>query len=115
MVIFEMLMTYYDRYRHFFRALQDASWAITRQEMHEERVRINREELSKATCSKTGSWRFRIRCGSKYWLPIAKQMLTELCQREGIEWADISATIRLPEPGRIFTKSRGEKAIHSHG
>ncbi len=109
-------MTYYNRYRHFFKALQDASWGIARQERHEERVRINRKEVAKGSRGKGGHhWRFRIRCGPKYWHSIATQMLREICEREGIEWADISATIRLPEPGRIFTKSRGDKAIHSHG
>ena len=102
-------------YKHFFYALGGAARELVNQWNDDDRLRINRQLLAQATQTETGHWRFRIRCGPKYWHRIAKQMLSELCEREGIDWVDLSACIKLPERGRTFSKRRGEKSFTSHG
>lgn len=102
-------------YKHWLNAMRDAALAIQQHEFKTARIRANRDELAKAKKTKTGSWRFRVRGGSKYWHPMAKQMLDELAAREGVDYVDLQASINLPEPGRSFTKNRGEKHISSHG
>jgi protoheme ferro-lyase len=102
-------------YKHWLNAMRDAALAIQQHEFKTARLRANRDELAAAKKTKSGSWRFRVRCGSKYWQPIAKQMLNELAAREGVDYVDLQASISLPERGRSFTKSRGEKHISSHG
>ena len=108
-------MTIFDFYSHYFYALGGAARELTNQWNDDDRIRINRQLLAKATQTDAGHWRIRIRCGSKYWHRIAKQMLRELAAREQIEWLDLSATVKLPEQGRSFSKTRGERAVFAHG
>ena len=102
-------------YKHWLNAMRDAALAIQQHEFKTARIRANRDELAKAKKTKTGSWRFKVRGGSKHWHPMAKQMLNELAAREGVDYVELQASISLPERGRSFTKNRGEKHISSHG
>jgi hypothetical protein len=102
-------------YKYWLNAMREAAIQLQQHELRMNRIQINREELAKAKQTKTGGWRFRIRCGSKYWHQIARMMLNELAAREAVEFVDLQATIELPERGRTFTKRRGEKNLWANG
>ena len=102
-------------YKHWLNAMRDAALAIQQHEFKTARLRANRDELAKAKKNKSGSWEFKVRCGSNYWHSISMQMLNELAAREGVDLVDLQALIRLPERGRSFTKTRGETHLWAHG
>ena len=102
-------------YKYWLNAMREAAIQLQQHELMMNRIQINREELAKAKQTKTGGWRFRIRCGSKYWHQIARMMLNELAEREAVKLVDLQATIELPERGRTFTKRRGENNLWANG
>jgi len=102
-------------YKYWLNAMREAAIQLQQHELMMNRIQINREELAKAKKTKTGGWRFRIRCGSKYWHQIARMMLNELAERETVKFVDLQATIELPEHGRTFTKRRGENNLWANG
>ena len=104
-----------NHYKYLLKAIKAAAIQQQAKEFQELRVEACRKELEKAKKTKSGSWTFKVRTGPKYWHSMARQMMNELAQREGVTYKDLQVTVSLPERGRSFTKNRGETAIWANG
>lgn len=52
---------------------------------------------------------------SRDWLRVATKNAVAAASEKGIEWLDADVFVRLPEPGRCYTKSPGYTALCAHG